>query len=64
MRKPSKYSKEWNRYFAWFPKEVEGQSVWLEHYEMRYVEKDLADTGCNCPCHISGWWEFRLPQAL
>jgi hypothetical protein len=30
--------KEWQRRFAWFPKEINGTKVWLENYWERFVE--------------------------
>ncbi len=36
--KPKARSREWHRRFAWFPRWIDGEWIWLEMYERQFVE--------------------------
>ena len=43
--------KTWQKVFAWFPKEIDGEIVWLEYLErQRYASWS------------ESWWVYRLPE--
>ena len=56
----NKYYKEWHKKFAWFPENINGETVWLRSYYMRYVTSD--EYGCERCKHFSGWWELKKSQ--
>jgi hypothetical protein len=61
MRKKNIWSGEWIKHFALLPENVNGTTVWLEHYWKRYV-KIGDDNGCPCGSHIIGKYELTLEQ--
>lgn len=36
--KPKDRTREWQRRFAWLPKWIDGEWIWLEAYERQYVD--------------------------
>lgn len=55
MKYPNNYCKDWHTKFAYLPINIDGYSVWLEYYVVRYVPTD-----CSCGSfYISGKWEYK-----
>jgi hypothetical protein len=62
MRWPAFDPKEWHRWFAWHPVEVDGMQVWWERIERRW------DVEAGCSADFSGYsfptgaWIYRQMQ--
>ena len=54
MKWPNKYNNAWHRKFAWLPVNVNGTTVWLESYWVRFVYINQDD--------VYGKWEFSQYQ--
>lgn len=51
--------KEWHRWFAWKRVEIDGEIVWWEWVERRWIRSDLY------PSHVHEVYEYRnLPRML
>lgn len=64
MRWLAHNDKEWHRWFAWYPVEVDGRWVWMEHVERCW------DDEIGCSMDFSGYsfpdggWTYRnVPEA-
>lgn len=42
------YSGKWIKHFAWFPTNVNGETVWLQVFWERYVKIDGLSNPCGC----------------
>jgi len=56
----NKYHKEWHKKFAWSPINIDGVTIWLRSYYMKYVTSDKY--GCDRCKHFSGWYEYKLTE--